>query len=212
MYGNNNDDWEEDKGQSTNTSSIDAIRKKNILKIAGVVGVSLLIILMLTQCLGGCFRTDNEGKPNDENGNTNPGVSENVPTGDIEAGTIDIVDEDNNRDLQAEVNEAVEDGMFNVFINTEIYLENGRSKANLLIQNSKNNKRPVVVEIRMRDTDEVIYRSDVIPAGSKIENAELGKVLSKGTYLCIAYFNVLNPETQELINRIGVNVQVDVNT
>ncbi len=91
-----------------------------------------------------------------------------------------------------------------------MYLDNGKSEANLLIQNSPSNKKPVIVELYLKDNDEMIFQSDVIPAGSKLEKAKLDKTLNKGTYPCVAYFNVLNPETREIINRIGVNVQVEV--
>ena len=129
---------------------------------------------------------------------------------DVQIGTVDIVSDESGRDWQAEVNQAVEDGMFNVFINTEIYLEDGKSKANLLIQNAKSNEKSVVVELYLQDGGDMIYRFDLIPAGSKIESAKLDKELSKGVYPCVAYFNILDPNTEELINRVGVNMQVEV--
>jgi len=213
MYGNNNDGWEEDKNENLPATPQLSDKHKKGIKIAGIVAAALLIIFLLTRCFGGGGKDEPDKIQGEDDIPVN--ASDTIPDGnnsdDIQSGTITPSGEDNSSDLQTEVNETVEDGMFNVFINTAIYLDNGTSKANLLIQNSKNNKRPAIVEIYRKDNDEMIYQSAVIPAGSKIEKAALNTVLSKGTYPCVAYFNVLDSETEELINRVGVNVQIEVN-
>lgn len=129
----------------------------------------------------------------------------------LKKGSIEMVDPAADRDLQAEVNQIVDENMFNVFMNTDIVFENGKAKGNLLIQNTESNKAPVLVEIYTADSNELIYKSYEIPAGYKIESAKLNKPLEKGTHKCIAYFNVLNEETKEVRNKIGLNVNITVN-
>jgi len=201
---NNREEWEEDEDLIENVPVIPKSNKGKYVKIAGIIGVTALLLFLLTRFIGGSSGTgDNPDQPDQ------PDINSGIST-EIQTGTITITGEEDSADLQIQVDEAVEEGMFNVFVNTQIYLDNGKSDANLLIQNSKSNKRPVIVELYQKDTEEVIFRSDVIPAGSKLEKAKLSKTLAKGTYPCVAYFNVLDPETKEFINRIGVNVQVEV--
>lgn len=130
---------------------------------------------------------------------------------DVQKGSIDMVQPRAARDLQAEVDKAVEMGMFNVFMNTNVVLENGEAKGNLLIQNVETNAYPVFVEIYEKDTDELLYKSEALEPGYKIEEAKLLHPLEKGTHDCVAYFNVLENDSEEVRNRIGLNVKMTVN-
>lgn len=129
-------------------------------------------------------------------------------------GTIDIV---NNKpavtqdQTQSDVNKLAEEGKFSVFINSNIVLENGTSEANLLIQNEEANKKPAIIEIYTKDTNELIYRSYSLPAGYKIEKAKLDKELAKGTYDCKADFIILDEKTNDTISVVTMNVMVTVN-
>lgn len=134
----------------------------------------------------------------------------NMDNSGLEKGSIDFVQPKSDRNLQEEVNKAVEAGMFNVFMNTDIVFENGNEKGNLLIQNVETNPNPVFVEIYLKDTYDLIYKSDEIPVGYKIEEGSLSKSLDKGTYKCVAYFNVINEESKEVVNRIGLNVKLTI--
>lgn len=129
---------------------------------------------------------------------------------DLEKGSIDFVQPKSDRNLQEEVNKAVEAGMFNVFMNTDIVFENGDEKGNLLIQNVETNPNPVFVEIYLKDSNELIYKSDEIPVGYKIEEGKLNVSLDKGTYDCVAYFNVIDEASKEVVNRIGLNVKLTI--
>ena len=191
-----NQNGREDAPQNNSLPKTHSKQNKNIV----IAVMAVVIAALLFLCMRG-FGKNPVGDPSQIDG-----------TGDVQTGTIDIIADEDGRDLQAEVNQAVEDGMFNVFMNTEIYMENSKSKANLLIQNAKSNEKSVIVELYLQDGGDMIYRSDLIPAGSKIESAQLDKELSKGVYPCVAYFNILDPDTEELINRVGVNVQVEVDS
>lgn len=129
---------------------------------------------------------------------------------EISKGSIEIVEPHSNRDLQEEVNKALNDGMFNIFMNTVPTFENGKSKGNLLIQNIESNNVPVIVEIYEKDGNELIYKSEKLLPGYKIEEAQLSKELEKGTYDCIAYFNILDETNDEITNKIGLNLKISI--
>lgn len=129
---------------------------------------------------------------------------------DMKKGTINMEQPKSRADLQKDVDESVLNGMFNVFMNTTPVFEDGKSKGNLLIQNVETNKAPVIVEIYNKVDNKLIYKSDELPAGYKIEQGRLLMDLDKGIYDCVARFRVLDAETKETKNIIGLNVTITV--
>ncbi len=186
MY--NNNDWEEDK-QDLPVQLNSSKTKK--LKIAGIIAAVVLVIVLLSRCVGG-----------------GSGESPTVVDEPSPPDSVDVVYEKDVEETQADVNETVEKSMFNVYMNTEIYFADGKSKGNFLIQNSNLNKRSVFIELYKEEGKELIYRSDVLAAGEKLDSDKLDKTLAKGIYPCIAYFNVLDQDTGVVDNRIGVKVNV----
>jgi len=128
---------------------------------------------------------------------------------DISKGEIDWDQPRASRDLQAEIDKAVEQGMFNVFMNTNVVFKDGQSKGNMMIQNIETNRYPMYVEIYHDNT--LLYKSYIIEPGYKIEEAKLDTPLSKGTYDCTAYFYVTDNNKEEVQNKIGLNIKITVN-
>lgn len=150
-----------------------------------IIGVIILLLLLLLHCCG-----------------------QKESYGDVLLGEIDW---DEPANLQEQVDAAVAAGMTNVFMNTNIYLEDGISKANLLIQNAETNPAPIQVDLIRDDTGETLYESEVIPVGHKIEEGKLLQDLDPGEYGCTAVFSILNPDdASEVINQVKLNVTVTV--
>lgn len=163
-------------------------KKKKRNKIIAFLITLLLLLLLLTRCCSSCS---------------------NLSPSDISQGEIEWNQPRASRDLQAEIDKAVEQGMFNVFMNTNIVFQDGNSKGNMMIQNIDTNVYPMYVEIY--NDDNLLYKSDIIDPGYKIEEAKLDTVLSKGTYDCTAYFYVTDSNKQEVQNKIGLNIKITVN-
>lgn len=162
-------------------------KKKKRNKIIAFL-IILLLLLLLTRCCSSCS---------------------NMTPSDISQGEIEWNQPRASRDLQAEIDKAVEQGMFNVFMNTNIVFQDGNSKGNMMIQNIDTNVYPMYVEIY--NDDNLLYKSDIIDPGYKIEEAKLDTALSKGTYDCTAYFYVTDSNKEEVQNKIGLNVKITVN-
>lgn len=111
---------------------------------------------------------------------------------------------------QAELQEQLDEGMIAFSINTNPVFESGSSEGNLLLENPENNAKLIVVEIYVDDTEELIYKSKAIPAGSYIEKARLDKVLEPGEYAATAYFNAYREEDQSYIGRSGAAITITV--
>lgn len=162
-------------------------KKKKRNKIIAFL-IILLLLLLLTRCCSSCS---------------------NMTPSDISQGEIEWNQPRASRDLQAEIDKAVEQGMFNVFMNTNIVFQDGNSKGNMMIQNIDTNVYPMYVEIY--NDDNLLYKSDIIDPGYKIEEAKLDTALSKGTYDCTAYFYVTDNNKEEVQNKIGLNIKITVN-
>lgn len=120
----------------------------------------------------------------------------------IKPGIINVSDV---TDVQQYINDKVEAGMFQVFINTDILVNSG-NMANLLIQNAETNHYAVYVDIYHEN--EILYQSATIEPGYKLEQDKLEKSLSPGTYPCTAYFHILDDSGTE-INKIGVAITLE---
>ena len=113
-------------------------------------------------------------------------------------------------EIQAELNQKVEEGMINISMNTSPTFPSGKEKGNLFIVNSEVNNYPQVVYILRKDTGEEIYRSKGIPVGSKIEYAPLDVELPAGEYDCVAYFNNVDPVSGTILGTAGAEIKIIV--
>lgn len=163
-------------------------KKRSIWKKVATIAIILLILLLcLSKC---CHGGDSAG-----NGNVKFGVIDiENPSG---AGT---------RDLQAMANEVLEENMFRVFITTHMEVDREGAFAPM-IQNTSVNRHPCWVEI-LDDDGSVIYESDMIEPGYKIEQDVLLGLLTQGKHDCKAYFHVMEAASKDAreINAIGIDV------
>jgi len=157
-------------------------KKKWIVRIGILVLLIIVLLLLLSRCGCGC-RCDTED-------------------GRIVQGVIDIPE---SYDIQGEVDRAVEEGMFRIFINANISVKPNGS-ANLLIQNDAENHYPVYVTIT--HNEELLYKSDIIRPGYKLESDKINFDFSPGVYECVAAFHVLDKGQSNEINSINCLVKL----
>lgn len=112
--------------------------------------------------------------------------------------------------IEAALNEKVAEGMINISMNTAPYFESGTAEGNVMIVNEAINNYPQKVEFIRNDTQEVIYASNAIPVGSKIERAKLDVELHAGTYECTAMFHNLDPATGDILGTAGAIITITI--
>ena len=166
--------------------------QKKIIVIVIAILVALLAVLLIMKPWGGGQNTQ-QGMVWDTN---------------AEVGGLEHKSDE---EIQAELNQKVEEGMINISMNTTPVFETGKSKGNLLIVNSEVNNYPQIVYIVRKDNNQEIYRSGGIPVGSKIEYAALDVDLPAGTYDCVAYFNNADPDTGAILGTAGAEITITVN-
>lgn len=165
-----------------NQRQTDKKAKRRIIKIGILIFLIILLILILFRC------SYNFAPPSTDSR--------------IEQGIIDLISK---KEAQQLVNDAVEQGMFQVFMNTDITISS-ENEANLLIQNNESNPYPAYVEI-YKDK-ELLYKSDIIPPGYKLEQDKLERDLDPGIYNCTAYFHIVNTTNNLEINKISLLVKL----
>ena len=107
-----------------------------------------------------------------------------------------------------ELNRIVEEGRFNISINTQPEFPDGSSPGNLCIENSPANHYLMVVEITLNDTGEQVYTSGALEPNYHIQEAKLDRALAKGTYPATATFYAYTADTQELVGTAGAEMQL----
>lgn len=158
---------------------------------AMVVIIIILIILLLRSCPGsGNIVTELEHDPN-------------AALGQLEGKTQE--------EIQAELNRIVEEGMFNISINSTPVFETGDSAGSLRIENIPANHYNMTVKITLEETGETIYQSGLIEPNHHIENDTLDVVLSKGTYAAIATFTAHDPNTGAEMGKAAAKITIIVN-
>lgn len=141
-----------------------------------------------------------------EDGQTGFGWDLTEDTGSQEGG----IKTRSQEEIQEELNRKVEEGMINISMNLNPIFENGSSEGNLLIVNEEINRYPQIVEIYLKDTDTLLYRSGGISVGHSVERGKLLVDLDAGDYACVAYFNAINPDTNELVGKAGAEITISV--
>ena len=173
-------------------------KKLNTVVALGVAAVLLAGSVMLVSHF-----QSNADKPADVTDDTSAGLVFDEAA--VEGGWESLSQEE----VEAKLNEQLEEGMINISMNTSPWFEDDTSLGNLMIVNETINRYPQKVEIVRNDTGEVIYTSGAIPVGSKIEAAKLDVELEAGVYECTALFHNLD-DTGNIIGSAGAIITITI--
>lgn len=115
-------------------------------------------------------------------------------------------------EIQDALNEKVSLTSINISMRTHLVFDSGTAEGKMNIVNSTINNFPQSVYITRNDTGEVIYQSNAIPVGSKIETDKLDVDLPAGEYACTATFSSLNPETGGIVGQAKAVINISILT
>ncbi len=110
---------------------------------------------------------------------------------DAEDGTLPMSDEDLLAQMQMEADESY----FSFKINSRPVFTDGNSTGTLGIENPTYNVYPMVVQITLDSTGEIIYDSGGLMPGQYIAEAKLARSLSQGEYEATATLYAYDPDT-----------------
>lgn len=114
------------------------------------------------------------------------------------------------KDVQGVLDTIVEEGMFNVSVNSQVVFENSREPGSLGLENISANRYYCRVILVRNDNGETIYKSKGIKPGQYLDEITLSKNLEAGTYPCTARVIATDPETLDDVGQVDVQVEVVV--
>jgi len=167
------------------------------------IALALAVALLAGSAIMAVGLVEKTKKPADVDNDTSAGLVFDEAA--IEGGWESLSQEE----VEAKLNEQLEEGMINISMNTSPWFEDDTSLGNLMIVNETINRHPQKVEIVRNDTGEVIYTSGAIPVGSKIEAAKLDVELEAGVYECTALFHNLD-NSGNIIGSAGANITITI--
>ena len=181
--------------------------RRNIMNINKTkytaIALALAVALLAGSAIMAVGLVENTEKPADVLNDTSAGLVFD------EAATEGGWEHLSQEEVEAKLNEQLEEGMINISMNTSPYFEDGTSKGNLMIVNETINRYPQKVQIIRNDTEEIIYTSGAIAVGSKIEAAALDVDLDAGTYECTALFHNLD-NSGNIIGSAGAIITITI--
>lgn len=125
-----------------------------------------------------------------------------------------VITEGNYKQIMEEMGNEVQEGYFETYMNTDwIFPDGGSETTNAILGNSPNNKKPIRCEVVLEDTEEVIFKTDVIPVGAEVPPFKLDVDLEAGTYDAVCMVYLLDEEkdgTYTDYSNAGFNVTITV--
>lgn len=174
-------------------NSGDGEKKNNRPLLLAIIGLLIiLIIVLLMQNCGSCER----GGKNDDWFDTSA-IEGTLPGKTPE-------------EIQAMLDQIVEEGMFNVSIAPVIIFEDAEGMGQARIENIPANHYNMSVKITLDKTAETVYQSKGIRPGQYIEYITLQKVLQPGEYDATALFSAHDADSLKEQGRVAVKIKIIV--
>jgi len=123
-----------------------------------------------------------------------------------------ILDQESAANVMDEMRSEVAEGMFECNMSmTWTFDDTTQPSKDAYVANSKNNTHPIYFDVILKDTDEKVYSSPILPVDSEITNIALDKSLAPGTYKATVMYTLLSDEvSQEEISSAGFVIKIVV--
>jgi hypothetical protein len=128
-------------------------------------------------------------------------------TGDADKGHLSNMTPE---EIKAQMQKAADSSYFSFKISARPTFKNGRSKGYVGIENPKYNIYPMVVQITLDATGEIIYDSGGILPDHHIDRAKLLKVLKAGRHKATAYLYAYDAKTKALAGKQAAALIISV--
>ncbi len=132
-----------------------------------------------------------------------------LPEGEVPTGLV--ITEENVAEINRDLREKVAEGMFETHMNMEWSFPDGTSPSdNALMGNSVNNNYPFYFDVTLKETDEVVFTSGLIPVGKQIAEIVLDKDLEPGTYPASVGIHMQKEDGTPVDSNMGIGVTLIV--
>ena len=123
-----------------------------------------------------------------------------------------IVDEDNAEEVLQDIEDNTAKTQFRCRMTTDWNFADGKSESkDAYIANADTNHYPMYFEVRLVDSNEVIYTSPTIPVGSELNGLKLEQELSKGDHDAEVIYHLIDTENNnEEVSTVSFTVVIHV--
>ncbi len=184
-----------------------ASENKNNKSAMILIIILAVIVLVLVAVIA--FLLGRAGKDNNS-GNSSSNEEENRR--EVAGSVRTVLDESSADDIMQQMREEVAEGMFECQMSMNWSFLNGQAESeDAFVGNSENNTHPICFDVYMKDSEELLYSSPVLPVGAKLTNFKLDKELPAGTYKATVMYHLLkDTESQEEISSAGFVVTIKI--
>jgi hypothetical protein len=179
-------------------------------KIA-IILIAVLAVVVLALVAVIAFMLGKKDAQNDASGESSqPGELREVADSTVRT----VMDEESagSGSVADQMREQVEEGMFECQMAMTWNFPDGQSEStDAYVANNVNNTHPICFDVYMKDTDELLYSSPVLPVGTDLKNIKLDKELPAGEYKAVVMYKLLkDAESQKEISTAGFVVKINV--
>ncbi|MBO0474574.1 hypothetical protein JZO86_12790 [Enterococcus ureasiticus] len=113
-------------------------------------------------------------------------------------------------ELIKKMQSAVDDGYFNLQMDTELIFNSAKENGKIQIINPEQNKSIIAVEVFLQEENDLIYESGSIYPGQYINKRKLAKDLAQGEYQAYAKAKIYDQKTKKEQTTSIVNLTIQV--
>ena len=140
--------------------------------------------------------------------NNIPNQGSLLPPGFAADGPLSDMTENEIREQMQKIADA---SYFAFKINARPVFETGDGKGNVRIENPSYNVYPMVVQIVLDETEEILFDSGGIFPNQHIDSASLNRPLPPGSYNATAYMNAYDPDSHTWLGKQAAALVITVN-
>lgn len=185
-------------GAARNEAETDGKKKNRTIII--VIAIFAVVVVTL---MGVIIYLLNRGNNSVQRDDTQRKVADSVRT---------VLDEDSANNVMDQMREEVAEGMFECQMSMTWTFADGKAESqDAYVANSANNTHPICFDVYMRDTEELLYSSPVLPVGTDLRNFKMDQELPAGSYQATVMYKLLEDvDNQEEISSAGFVVTINV--
>lgn len=122
-----------------------------------------------------------------------------------------IVNRDNVDTIQDEVQEKVDKSKYCATMNTIWTFKDGNTASeDAYVENRTINNNSVCFDVYLKDNNELVYSSPVLPVGKALKRMKLDKDLDKGRYAAICTYRLLDSDDKTVLSDVSFEVTIVV--
>lgn len=173
------------------------------------ISVALAVAVVIVGVVVGFFllRDSNPGDSEDLSGTGKPEAVGNAVVGE---GTVEA-DLDRYDTPPSLGDESDQDNyVMNMWSTTWRFKDGSSPSYDVEVQNDSYNTQTVYLELKMSETEEVLFVSDYLKPGEAIHDIALGKDLDQGEYKCVLTYHLMDEENQNETGTVSLAITVIV--